>query len=62
MCNPVSAPVSTAQVTLSNDVSVRMLRTALDSQKEQGSAIVEMIKDAAATPSAARDGRVDVYA
>jgi hypothetical protein len=62
MCNPVSQPVSTAQVSLSDAVSVRMLRAALDAQEQQGSEIVEMIEDAAALSVPAHHGRLDVYA
>jgi hypothetical protein len=61
MSNPVSQPVSTSQVTLSNVVSLRVLRTALDAQKQQGSQMIEMIKDAAASSAPAHDGRLDVY-
>ena len=62
MCNPVSQPVSTATLSLDNAVSVRVLRKALDAQVQEGSQIVQMIKNAAVQPARAEDGRLDVYA
>jgi hypothetical protein len=62
MCDPIGQAVSTSSLNLSSAVSVRVLRKALDAQEQQGSQIVEMIKDAAAMPAVDDDGHVDVYA
>jgi hypothetical protein len=46
---------------LSNQVSVAVAKKAMDSQKDEGEAMVELIRQAAQTQPTA-DGHIDLYA
>lgn len=48
------------QVDLSSQVSVLVAKKAMDSQREQGEALVDLIRQA--MPPAPHDGRLDTYA
>ncbi len=47
---------------LSNQVSIAMARKAMDSEKEQGDAMVDLIRQAAQTQPRPVDGHIDLYA
>ena len=68
-CCPISKsmdPVSgIGQVELSSQVSIAVVRKAMDSQQEEAAALIEMIKqagDAGSSDGASSDGHIDVYA
>ncbi len=49
-------------VNLSSQVSVAVAKKAMDSAKDQGMAMVELIKQAMQDQPPVKDGRLDVYA
>jgi hypothetical protein len=64
MDSAVNAVLSAQQGSTANQVSMTVLKKAMDVQQQQGAQVVQMIKDAGAAAQGGRtaSGGVDVYA